>query len=93
MAEHKLTYEIKNFYGLHAKVASILVDKIQNYSCNILITKKDITVDAKKVFCLTGLGIKKGDVVTFTVVCDEITNSNIAKEILENIYYILNTTE
>lgn len=60
-------YKIKDPDGLHARPAGLLVKCAQKFSSEITVKNKENQADAKRMFAVMGLNIKKGDSVTFTV--------------------------
>jgi len=54
--------------GLHARPAGLLVKTVQPFACSVTLTCNGKTADAKKLFCVMGLGAKCGDVLQ--VICD-----------------------
>ncbi|MDR1952465.1 MAG: HPr family phosphocarrier protein [Elusimicrobiota bacterium] len=65
-------YVIKDEVGIHARPAGLLVEKAKSYSSNnVEVALGDKKADAKKLFALMKLGVKKGDKVTVTVSGDE----------------------
>lgn len=60
-------YVIKDEEGLHARPARLLVKEAGNLSSVIMIDKNGQKGNAKKIFAVMGLGIKKGEEITVTV--------------------------
>lgn len=61
-------YTITEEVGLHARPAGQLVKQAQGHpDHNITISKADKAADAKRLFAVIGLAVRKGDEVTFTV--------------------------
>ena len=54
-------YEIKDETGLHARPSGMLVKKAASFSSSVRIIKGEKTGDAKKIFSVMSMGIKKGD--------------------------------
>jgi len=54
---------VTNGLGLHARVATRLVQLLQNYSCQVTLTKDDMEVDARSVLGLLLLAATPGTVV------------------------------
>ncbi len=46
---HKHEYILDNPKGLHARPSSLLVQEAMCHTCNITITKNDVTADAKSI--------------------------------------------
>jgi len=57
------TMKVTNGLGLHARVATRLVQLLQNYSCRVTLTKDDMEVDARSVLGLLLLAAAPGTVV------------------------------
>lgn len=62
----KYSYTIKDEQGIHARPAGELVKLAKAFNSEIKISKGLNTVDAKKIFGIMGLGVKKGDTVEFS---------------------------
>ena len=60
-------YTITDEVGIHARPAGILVKEAKSYDSVIKVTKDGKSAEAKKLMALMGLGVKKGDTVTFSV--------------------------
>lgn len=66
-------YTVKDELGLHARPAGALSKKAKEYQCDIMLRKGEDEINAKKLFAIMGLGVKKGDKITFSFDgCDEI---------------------
>lgn len=63
----KFDYLIKDENGIHARPAGLLVKEASKYNSEINIELKDKMANAKKIFSLMSLGIKKNDLITITV--------------------------
>ena len=61
-------YTITDEVGIHARPAGILVKEAKSYDSVIKVTKDGKSAEAKKLMALMGLGVKKGDTVTVSVV-------------------------
>ena len=57
-------YVITDELGMHARPAGLLVKKTTGFQAAIRIKKDEKEVDAKKMFAIMGLGIKKGNEIT-----------------------------
>ena len=55
------SYTIKDAQGIHARPAGELVKAAKGFSSEIKIKKGGMSVDAKKIFGIMGLGAKQGD--------------------------------
>ena len=62
MKQFEFVVEDEN--GIHARPAGLLVKKTQTYQSNISISCNGKNADAKRIFALLGLAIKKGDKIT-----------------------------
>ena len=63
----EFTYKICDELGIHARPAGILVKKAAAFNSEITIYKNEKTADAKRIFAVMGLSVKKGDTVRVTV--------------------------
>ncbi len=63
----KFEYTITDNEGIHARPAGELVKVAKQYTSSVLIGKDGKDVDCKKIFGIMGLGVKKDQVVTFTI--------------------------
>ncbi|WP_312641261.1 HPr family phosphocarrier protein [Hydrogenoanaerobacterium sp.] len=62
----KFNYTINDEAGLHARPAGILVKRMQQFTCDVKVTRGEKTVDAKKMFALMGLGVRSGETITIS---------------------------
>lgn len=60
-------YVITDPEGIHARPAGILVKQAAGYQSAVKIAKGEKSADAKRIFGVMGLGVKKGEEVTVTV--------------------------
>ncbi len=60
-------FTVKDPEGMHARPASLLVKKAQEYQSEVKLAVADKTADAKRIFGVMGLGVAQGDVVKVTV--------------------------
>lgn len=74
-------YTITDNEGIHARPAGELVKVAKQYNSTVLIGRDGRMVDCKKIFGIMGLGVKKDQVVTFSIegededqACDAIRN-------------------
>ncbi len=51
---------ITNSLGLHARPAAMLVEAVSNLSCEVSLTKDDLTVDAKSIMGVLTLAAEQG---------------------------------
>ena len=65
MQKEKLT--LKNKTGLHARPASVFVDKTKKFKSDIKIKSKNKEVNGKSIMNVMSLGIDGGDEITLTV--------------------------
>lgn len=63
----EFTYKICDELGIHARPAGVLVKKAAAFDSEITIYKNEKTADAKRIFAVMGLSVKKGDTVKVTV--------------------------
>lgn len=59
----QFTYTINDPAGIHARPAGLLVKECGKYASTINIKKGDKSADAKKIFGVMGLGVKKGETI------------------------------
>lgn len=74
------TYTVTDPEGLHARPAGAFVKEVKKYPCVITITKGDKTADARKMFGVMGLSVKRGDTVTITTEGEQETEAAAALE-------------
>lgn len=67
----KATFIIKNQAGVHAKIATDLVDEASSYDSDILIGHKGRKLDMKSIICVMGLGINCNDEITIQTYGDD----------------------
>lgn len=60
-------YVITDEAGIHARPAGLLVKEAGQYKANIKIKKGEKEADAKRLFGIMGLGVKKGEEVIVTI--------------------------
>ncbi len=63
----EFTYKICDELGIHARPAGVLVKKAAEFSSEITIYKDEKSADAKRIFAVMGLSVKKGDTVRVTI--------------------------
>lgn len=63
----EFTYKICDEVGIHARPAGLLVKKAGEFASDITVFKDEKGADAKKLFAVMGLGVKKGDTVRIQV--------------------------
>lgn len=76
----EIKYVITDENGIHARPAGILVKKAKEFNSNIKITKVGKSADAKKLFNIMGLAVKKGDEIIVTIDGDD---ENVATQELQ----------
>jgi len=55
------TFTIQNPSGLHARPATLLVQKASSFPCEITIVKGEKQINAKSIMGIMSLGVRKGD--------------------------------
>lgn len=63
----EFNYVITDAEGIHARPAGELVKLAKNFTSTVQLKKDGKTADCKKIFGVMGLGIKKGQEVTFVI--------------------------
>lgn len=63
----QFTYEVRDELGLHARVATELVNRLQDSESSVTLQDGSKTADAKKMFSLMALCVQQGDMLTFTI--------------------------
>lgn len=76
----ELKYIITDPEGIHARPAGLLVKKANEFSSQIMIGKGEKSADAKRIFGVMGLGVKKGDEISMSA---EGSDEDVAIEALE----------
>jgi phosphocarrier protein len=67
----KKTFVIRNDEGIHARPATLLVRKANQYTSDISITFNGFTTDLKSIMSVLSLGIEKGSLITIEAVGDD----------------------
>lgn len=62
----KVTVKVESQSGLHARPASLLVAKAQEFESEIMIEKEDVVINAKSIIGILGLGVGSGDEITLS---------------------------
>ena len=57
----KFTYKITDELGIHARPAGLLVKTALDFQANIKVRKGNKEADAKRLFSLMSLAVKKGE--------------------------------
>ncbi|GBF12519.1 HPr family phosphocarrier protein [Tepidibacillus infernus] len=79
-------FTIKNPAGLHARPATLLVQKASSFPGEITLVKGDKTVNAKSIMGVMSLGIRQGDQVTVVTSGEKEEEAlNAIGEILESV--------
>ena len=60
----QFNFVVQEENGIHARPAGLLVKEAQKYQSKISISCNGKNADAKRIFGLLGLAIKKGDKIT-----------------------------
>ena len=63
----EFTYKIQDEIGIHARPAGLLVKKAGEFQSDIKLIKGDKEADAKKIFAVMGLGVKKDETIRVQV--------------------------
>jgi len=79
-------YTIKEEMGLHARPAGVMVKKLKPYPCNVTVNCGERSADAKKMFALMAMGVKRGETVTVSIDGDgeEMLKEDLSKFFQEN---------
>ena len=72
-------FKINDSNGIHARPAGLVVKEASKFTSDISIEFKGKTADAKKIFAIMSMGLKKDDVITV------ITNGEDEKEAAETL--------
>lgn len=62
----KKDFVISNSEGLHARPATLLVSKANQFKSKIMLTLNNETVDLKSIMGVLSLGVQRGSLVTIT---------------------------
>lgn len=73
-------YVITDPEGIHARPAGLLVKKANEFKSTVTIKKGDKSADAKRIFAVMGLGVKKADEIK---VCVEGEDEEAVSEAME----------
>ena len=63
----EIEYTITDENGIHARPAGLFVKMASGFSSDIQVKKGERSADAKRLFGLMGLGVKRGDTIIVTV--------------------------
>jgi phosphocarrier protein HPr len=78
-------FTVKNPSGLHARPATMLVQKASSFPCEVTIVKGDKNINAKSIMGVMSLGIRQGEQLKV------ITNGEQEQEALNAVGEILET--
>ena len=67
----KFEYVIKDEVGIHARPAGLFVKEAGKFASKITIAKDGKEVDAKRIFGIMSLGVKKDNTVTLKIEGDD----------------------
>lgn len=67
----ELKYVITDPEGIHARPAGLLVKKANEFTSKVMIGKGEKSADAKRIFGVMGLGVKKGDEIFMSAEGDD----------------------
>lgn len=67
----ELKYVITDPEGIHARPAGLLVKKANEFTSAVKIGKGEKSADAKRIFGVMGLGVKKDDEIFMTAEGDD----------------------
>lgn len=73
-------YVITDPEGIHARPAGLLVKKANEFESKVTIKKGEKSADAKRIFAVMGMGVKKADEIT---ACVEGEDEGAASEAME----------
>ena len=58
------TFTVKNPSGIHARPATLIVQKANSFPCDVFIAKDDKRMNAKSIMGIMSLAAKQGDQLT-----------------------------
>lgn len=61
------TYVIQDELGIHARPAGLLVKKVGEFQSKVTVKNGDKSADARRLFALMGLGVKRGNTIEVLV--------------------------
>ncbi len=61
------SYTITDDIGIHARPAGLLVNKVKETGCEVIIKKGEKSANASRLFAIMGLGVTKGDTIDVSV--------------------------
>lgn len=83
----QFTYIVQDEMGLHARPAGLLVKEAGRLKSKIIINSGNNSADAKKIFSLMGLAVKKGEEITVSVQGEsETEDTTILQEFIEKTF-------
>jgi len=68
---YKISVQLKNETGLHARPASMLVKEASKYGAETVIIKEGTEYNAKSIIGVLSMGAKKGDIITIRAQGDD----------------------
>ena len=63
----QFTYEVKDELGLHARIATELINCLKDVESRVTLEDREKTADAKKLFSVMALCVQQGDLLSFTI--------------------------
>ncbi len=76
----EIKYTITDDAGIHARPAGLLVKESEKFNSDIEIISGGKSADAKRLFSVMSLGVKKGDEITITAKGEDEENAIAAIE-------------
>lgn len=61
------SYEVREETGLHARPCALLVRQVGSFKSKVTLSAKGQQVEGTRMLALMGLGIVRGDVITFVI--------------------------
>lgn len=71
----EIKYKITDDAGIHARPAGLLVKEAEKFNSDIEIMSGGKSADAKRLFSVMSLGVKKGDEITISANGDDEENA------------------
>lgn len=62
----KFEYKVKDELGIHARPAGLMVKQANQFQSGVTLSKAGKSADAKRIFAVMSLAVKKDDVITMT---------------------------
>ncbi|WCK55881.1 HPr family phosphocarrier protein [Aneurinibacillus sp. Ricciae_BoGa-3] len=80
-------FTVKNPSGLHARPATLLVQKASSFPCEVTIVKGDKNINAKSIMGVMSLGIRQGEQLKVITSGEQEQEAlNAVGEILETVF-------